>query len=64
VGPLDPLSGIGFVAFLTAAAAQRFIVTAQEVESDETAILHEVRALRAQVDALTRRLSAGDSPTA
>jgi voltage-gated potassium channel len=58
------LSGIGFVAFLTAAAAQRFIVTAQEVESDETAILHEVRALRAQVDALTRRLSAGDSPTA
>jgi voltage-gated potassium channel len=48
------LSGIGFVAFLTAAAAHRFITNAESVETDESAILREIRELRAQVDVLTK----------
>lgn len=47
------LSGIGFVAFLTAAAAHRFITTADAVETEESAILLELRELRRQVEALT-----------
>jgi voltage-gated potassium channel len=46
------LSGIGFVALLTAAAAHRFITTTAEVESSETAILQEVRELRQLVETL------------
>ncbi len=46
------LSGIGFVALLTAAAAHRFIVTSEEVESIEVTILRELRDLQRQVDAL------------
>lgn len=46
------LSGIGFVALLTAAAAHRFIVASDEVESIEVTILREMRELQRQVDAL------------
>lgn len=52
------LSGIGFVALLTAAAAQRFIVVSEEVESVEVRILRELRDLRRQVDTL----SEGNNP--
>jgi voltage-gated potassium channel len=48
------LSGIGFVAFLTAAAAHRFITTAEAVETEESAILTEIRQLRRQVEELSR----------
>ena len=48
------LSGIGFVALLTAAAAHRFITTAETVETEESAILREIRELRARVDALSK----------
>jgi voltage-gated potassium channel len=48
------LSGISFVAFLTAAAAHRFITTAEVVEAEESAILREIRELRSQIDALTK----------
>jgi voltage-gated potassium channel len=50
------LAGIGFVAFLTAAAAQRFIATADAVESEESTILLELRELSQRVDVLTRSL--------
>jgi len=53
IAALVMLSGIGFVAFLTAAAAHRFITTAEAVESEESEILRELRELRRQVDALT-----------
>lgn len=51
------LSGIGFVALLTAAAAHRFIATSEEVESVEASILREVRELRRQIDSLTNASS-------
>ena len=50
------LSGIGFVAFLTAAAAHRFITTAEAVETEESAILRELGELRRQVETLTSSL--------
>jgi voltage-gated potassium channel len=54
------LSGIGFVAVLTAAAAHRFITTAEAVESDEAAILQEVRELRRLVERLIGERPARD----
>lgn len=52
------LSGIGFVALLTAALAQQFIgqTVEEEVEEAESELLTELRSINARLDRLERRL--------
>jgi voltage-gated potassium channel len=59
IGAFVMFSGIGFVALVTAAAAQRFLATAAVVEAEESLILAELRELRAEVVSL-RAAKAGD----
>jgi prefoldin subunit 5 len=59
--------GIGFIAILTGAVAERFLAgkveevteTAHEVEATDEQVLAELRAVRARLDRLEARLSAG-----
>lgn len=46
--------GVGFVAILTAAAAERFMVASQQTREDERQILEELRAIRERLERLER----------
>ncbi len=46
--------GVGFVAILTAAAAERFVVAGQQSREEERQILEELRAIRERLERLER----------
>jgi voltage-gated potassium channel len=48
------LTGIGFVAVITGAFAERFLASSREVRREEHALAEEVAALRARVEQLER----------
>ena len=46
--------GVGFVAILTASAAERFMASSREIQEDERRVADELAAIRERLDQLER----------